>query len=277
MIEFEETSTPDETGVEEVVETEEEKEVETEVKDEEKPVNKTKKYIDKLRSEKFDALREAEYYRNKAKELTPSEKEEAAFETPARPARPAMEAFEDDLGNLDTKKYNEALINYEDNLFAWKEESRNHREYEARQKDRMEKARVNFKEQQNKVSEKHDDFHEVAFAEDVPYDEDGVMAQQVMESEYGAEIAYYLGKHTDYALKMSKLPPEKVIKEVGKLEAKFSMPERKSVSQATEPITPVGGNDAGVIMDPSKIKDDDEWYQNYKKDQARKFRNRERI
>lgn len=91
-----------------------------------------------------------------------------------------------------------------------------------------------------KAADKYDDGEDVIghFVENVrlnPYAFDAIL-----ESESGADIAYYLGKHEDEAVRISKLTPGRQAIEIGKLEAKLAAGARKA-SAAPAPIEPVGG------------------------------------
>jgi len=69
------------------------------------------------------------------------------------------------------------------------------------------------------AQEKYEDFDEV-LASDIPL-HPIVRDAIIEERELGAEVAYYLGKHPDYALKLAQMPPLSAVKEVGRLSAKL--------------------------------------------------------
>lgn len=62
----------------------------------------------------------------------------------------------------------------------------------------------------------------------------------LMQSDKGAEIAYYLGKHLDQADRIASLPPIQAAMEIARLESKFSVTP-KTVTSAPAPVSSVGG------------------------------------
>ena len=103
---------------------------------------------------------------------------------------------------------------------------------------------------------KYDDYDEVAHAQDLPLT--SAMAAAIMESEVGQEIAYYLGSHREDAERISKLTAASQIRELGKIEAKFSDSETPATkktavaSRAPAPGKPVRSG-TPARMDPDKI------------------------
>lgn len=92
------------------------------------------------------------------------------------------------------------------------------------------------------------DFDQVAFTAPIS---DGV-AEMVAQSEIGADLAYYLGKNRDTALRISQLSPVEAARELGRLEATLSRPRPPTQTQAPDPITPVRPKATGV-KDPAKM------------------------
>ena len=116
-------------------------------------------------------------------------------------------------------------------------------------------------------SEKYDDFDEVINDPIVPIHEG--MVDILAETEYPAEIAYYLGKNLATATKISRMPPLAAARAIGSIEAKIAAdeektssgpsaapkpPVKKATTSAPEPITPVKPRGAEVVSkDPSKM------------------------
>jgi len=83
---------------------------------------------------------------------------------------------------------------------------------------------------------------------------------EILDSEVGPQVAYHLAKNEVEAEALAKLPLSKAIKEIGKLEARFSVEskpqkkdETKPVSKAPAPISPLtGGVSTGSSMMDSK-------------------------
>lgn len=86
------------------------------------------------------------------------------------------------------------------------------------------------------------------------------MADVLVLSDDGPDIAYYLGKNPAEAERIARLHPKLVAKELGRLSAKIaSTPETVTLSQAPEPITPVGGKTPVQTPEPSERDDMTTW------------------
>lgn len=83
-----------------------------------------------------------------------------------------------------------------------------------------------------------------------------VMFAAIKESELGPEIAYHLGKNPEESYRIYGLSTVAQAKEIGKLEAKLANnpPEVKKVSNAPEPINPVGSRAQSPKLDTSDPK-----------------------
>jgi hypothetical protein len=102
--------------------------------------------------------------------------------------------------------------------------------------------------------DKYDDFDEV-INQDVPITT--AMQQAIMESEMGADVAYYFGNNPDEADRISKLSHAKQLLEIGKLEIKLSEPKKQSTTPAPiDPVKPSGGLDNPL---PSEKDSDEVW------------------
>lgn len=126
------------------------------------------------------------------------------------------------------------------------------------------------------AAKKYADFKEVVFEnEDVPVSP--AMAEVLMESELGAEMAYYLGKHPDEAKRIHGLSPLAQARELGKIEASIASDQpaaekeakdvkpSRPVSAAPNPVTRVK---TGPVTDEGELRDDlpaDEWAKRFRK------------
>ncbi len=110
------------------------------------------------------------------------------------------------------------------------------------------------------------DFDEVAFNPSLPVSD--VMADALNLSDKGPEILYHLGKHPDEAARISRLPPVQAALEIGRLEAKLSLPQPRTVTKAPPPIAPSSGGQGSMNVDPDKMTAD-EW-RKWRDDQTRK-------
>lgn len=208
----------------------EEKETPPEEEGKKKTAGKVQERIDKLTWEKWEAKREADQLR---KEL-----EEFRNTTTVAPAQRPIPPVEDDFD--DPNEYRKARVKYEDEIFAWNETRRNTELEKQRLQESFQESLKAFNKRAERMRAKYPDFDEAISA---PIFSPAV-SQEVLDSEYGAEIGYYLAKNPDEALRLSSLPPSKVAKEIGKLEIRFSSFTKKTVSTAPPPINPLDGDDA---------------------------------
>lgn len=105
-----------------------------------------------------------------------------------------------------------------------------------------------------KGEEKYDDFAEVVGE----IKADNPISVAVMESDMGADVAYYLAKNPDEIDRLSELSPVSQVREIGKIEAKLianATPKPKTPSNAPAPITPVTTS-AGPNSDVPSENDD---------------------
>ena len=208
----------------------EEKETPPEEEGKKKTAGKVQERIDKLTWEKWEAKREADQLR---KEL-----EEFRNTTTVAPAQRPIPPVEDDFD--DPNEYRKARVKYEDEIFAWNETRRNTELEKQRSQESFQESLKAFNKRAERMRAKYPDFDEAISA---PIFSPAV-SQEVLDSEYGAEIGYYLAKNPDEALRLSSLPPSKVAKEIGKLEVKFTSVSKRTVSKAPPPINPLDGDDA---------------------------------
>ena len=67
------------------------------------------------------------------------------------------------------------------------------------------------------------------------------MAKEMLDSDYGPQVQYYLGKNPREAASIASMSPSQQIRAIGRLEAEVSRPVQKRVTQAPAPIKPVSG------------------------------------
>lgn len=109
-------------------------------------------------------------------------------------------------------------------------------------------------------SQKYEDFEEVALSEDVPITTP--MAQAIAESEFGADVAYFLGKNIKEAERISRLSPLGAAREIGRLEAKFAA--TGTISKTPPPGKTVGarGGSSSGLRDDMPL---DQWMKAFDK------------
>lgn len=80
---------------------------------------------------------------------------------------------------------------------------------------------------------KFEDFEEVALSNDIPIADPTVIA--IKESDYGADIAYYLGQNPEEAKRIANLSPLGQAKAIGKIEARFEKEAEAEEKPAAPP------------------------------------------
>jgi hypothetical protein len=148
----------------------------------------------------------------------------------------------DDFENYEA--YNEALLD-------WKLEDKLTRETQKQDEDKrlsqQKEIEQTFYNRLEKYSNEHEDFFELVIDnKDLKITPN--MFQAVMDSEHAPEILHELGKNPDEAARIAKLSPVAVIREIGRIEAKFIKPPdppKKKLTDAPPPIEPIGGNKKG--------------------------------
>jgi len=213
-------------------------------------VDKTPKWAKK----RFDELTAEKYeLQKKIREL-----EEQKATPLDRPVPPVESDFDDSEG------YKKARMKYEDDRDLW----RSRQQQTTEQKEKLEREReenaVHFAKQAERIRKKYEDFDE-AINEPIFTP---VMRDEILASDFGPEIGYFLAKNLDEAFKLSNLSPTRLAKEIGKLEFKFSQATNKLVSGAPKVINPLKGDDV-VEKEESKMTDD-EWFKHYKQQKIKK-------
>lgn len=172
-----------------------------------------------------------------------------------RPIPPVESEF------ADTDEYRKARISYEDELDTWRGHYHKTQEVQEKEKREMEENLASFNVKADRMRTKYPDFDTVIIEPVFTPS----MSAEIMGSDFGPEIGYFLAKNPGEAFKFSKLSANKVAKEIGKLEVKFSQASKRVSSSAPAPLVPLKGDDI-PIGDPSKMSDDDylKWYNQQK-------------
>lgn len=196
--------------------------------------------INELTRKRYDAERERDYWRNLAANPQPrAEPEPAPQETGKTLA---------DFG-FDEAKFQKYLFGE-----ARKEAVKAAREELAAEQQRTEtaKRRQSFGAREAKFAKGVPDYYEVAHYAQITNE----MAEAIMSSDLGAELAYHLGKNEDIAAQIRQLPPLQQAREIGRLEAKLSAtPKPPQVSGAPPPAPKIAAANASVEKDPKDMTD----------------------
>lgn len=110
-----------------------------------------------------------------------------------------------------------------------------------------------FEKRQEQARQQFEDYDDAIASLEVSFP-DGFM-DAIVESDKGAEVAYFLATHKDEAERIAGLGRNAAIRELGKLEAKLEKPAVTRTTKAPQPLAPVSGSSAGLKFDP--YNDDD--------------------
>jgi hypothetical protein len=208
------------------------------------PEDKVQARFDKLTREKYDALREADYWRDRA-QRQPEIKPEPVKQTPA----PTLEAFEYDQG-----KYQAALIEFA------KQQAREEAKATLRaEREELESQakRATFEIKQTKFLKSNPDYAEKVLNNPrLPVTPE--MAKVIWDSDIGPEIALYLADNEEQARAIAFMPQVPMARELGRIEAKLEIAKTKApppVSKAPPPTPKIDATDPAVEKEPSDMTD----------------------
>ena len=124
------------------------------------------------------------------------------------------------------------------------------------QQEAIRKSQESWEKKLEKAKAEYDDWDDVVPSSKVPVRPE--IRYSILESDVGPQILYALASDEDFARKLSEMPVIKALKELGKLEAKFEVPQKTTTvsnivsrSKAPEPIRPLSSGRAGadVLVD----------------------------
>lgn len=191
------------------------------------------KRIDELVKLREEARRDAEYWRKIALDRIEAGKKDGAAEPGnGKPEAAKFKTYDE---------YVEALTDYKLGERARLDAERGRLADEGRR----------LAEKVAKAEEKYPDFREVAMNPELPITP--AMYDALIDSPNGADIAYYLGKFPDEAGRIASMSPIAAVKEIGRLEARFSGAAARRVSQAPAPPRTISGNDGGPEKSPAEM------------------------
>ena len=124
-------------------------------------------------------------------------------------------------------------------------------EAQAKAQEAQQKVLSTWTERINEAKQELPDYDEMIASSDVVIHD--VIRDAILESDVGPRILYHLAENEDFAKKFAGMPLPQALKELGKLESKYTPSEEKSVavkkSKAPPPINPIKGT-SGAIDTP---------------------------
>lgn len=215
---------------------------EAENTDDQQKKHGAEKRINQLTWKAREAERRADELEQRLKEISEQQ----------QPKRPDLEFPTLESVGYDEKAYQEAVAGYYaaqvDTALTQKEQQRQN---EKAEQDIAKKAR-DFYEKGVALA---DDFDELVMQNKaLPVTE--AMRDALFAIDKGPEVLYHLANNPDEAFRVANLSPYAQAVEIGRLEARMSMPKPKTTTSAPPPITPLSGGGESV-NDPNNANIDD--------------------
>jgi hypothetical protein len=195
------------------------------------------KRIDEVTRQKYEAQREADYWRGRAEAPGQTATQPAAVEAP-----PTLEQFD-----YDETRYQQASAQY----YEKAAERAAERVLESRTAKEREQAQIEAATARlAEGGAKHQDFAEVVH--DIPLTE--AVQQLLVNEERAADVLYQVGKDPEQARRIFSLSPYLQAVELGKVAARLETPSAKSPKPIPPaPPTTVGAVSAGLSKTPEEM------------------------
>lgn len=181
--------------------------------------------------------RELDYWRNQAMSAQQPQQPTAQVQQPqGKPNPDDFDDYDQYLDKLADWKFQEKLNDY------------TKQQKQTQEQQRQQNVATQFAMRAEQFKQQNPDFEMVAYTAPIS----DAVSMIIAESELGPQIAFTLGKNHDEARRISSLPVVSAAREIGKLEAKLSIPPPKTTTQAPDPIQTVDGSET-ARKDPAKM------------------------
>lgn len=203
------------------------------------------KRIDKAVRAQREAEREREFWKQEAlkgRTATPAETQTTTTEAKGEPSENDFETHATYVKALTKWTANQAVEEFK---VSQRKEAVTTRQQTVQQE---------FRGRQEAFKAATPDFDEVVSAADVQVS--NAVITEIVESENGPQLQYYLAKNPDEAERLSKLAPLALAREVGKIESRFSSSQQKTAVKTTAappPPNPTGKSSATSTKDPGEM------------------------
>lgn len=183
-----------------------------------------------------DAQRERDYWRDLALKGTQQPAPAATDSQPETPATapPTLESV-----GYDEAKYAQEMAKWAAGTVDQKLAERDAQAKQTQQQQTLQQQFQSFSEKAAAFSQDKPDFDAVTTNPDLPISD--TVRDLILSSDKGPEILYHLGGKVAEADRISRLDPTSAALEIGRLEARLSMPQPRQTS-APDPVKPVGGS-----------------------------------
>ena len=216
---------------------------------EQKKVNPVQKRIDDITAKRREAERTAKQLEDHNKRL---QEKLAKYETP----EPTLEGFD-----FDEHRYQAALNRWnmdqfrKEDIAEQAEDSK--RNLEAAKSAEQQSTVQAYQIRAQQFASQAPDFETVVTSSQVQLSE--TVQEQILSSDYGPQIAYYMAKNPMEAAEIAMLDkPLDAARALGRLESRLSQAPPKRVTQAPTPMKPIAGSTGSrPDFDPSSSSVDD--------------------
>ena len=203
------------------------------------------KRIDRLTQEKYRLRAELDFLRSQQpQQAQPAQQAQQPSQAPKLEQYNSIEEYLDALADHKASQKFDHLA-----------KEREAKESQTRQQQEVAKLHESYTKQTEQARQAYGDFDDVVQDPDLPISQ--AMAEAIMRSTNGADVAYYLGKNPDQAARIASLDPFSAAVEIGRIAATVVRPQPRKTSNAPPPIQPVGTR-ATPATDPDKMSPD-EW------------------
>jgi len=220
---------------------------------EEKPKgNKVQERINQLTREKYEQRTKNQELEARLKELEARKVEPVKQEL----AAPKEDEYDDysDYQTAQADYIAETATNRAYERMATEQQARVDSSNEQTRQETLHSKKKAFDQNVDTKRANFENFEDVAYGHDFM---DTDLAEQIFDMDKGPEVAYHLGAHLDEAERIYALTPVQRARELTKLEYQVQALTPKKVSDAPDPIEPLGGSEAKEI-DPDSLSAD-EW------------------
>ena len=224
----------------------------TETPEEPKKVNKVQQRINQLPREKYEQRQENADLKARLDKL---EQVKPEVETPERVA-PNEDDFDtqQEYHTANAKYYADVSGDAAQARVAASDSANKETAALDQRQENLKTKKTAFEANLNGKRANFEDFEDVAYGHSFM---DLDLAEQIFEMDKGPEVAYHLGAHLDEAERIFALTPVQRARELTKLEFQVEALAPKKVSDAPDPINPLGSSET-IQTDPDKM-NADEW------------------
>ena len=202
------------------------------------------KRIDRLTQEKYRLRAELDFLRSQQpQQAQPAQQAQQPSQAPKLEQYNSIEEYLDALADHKASQKFDHLA-----------KEREAKESQTRQQQEVAKLHESYTKQTEQARQAYSDFDDVVQDPDLPISQ--AMAEAIMRSTNGADVAYYLGKNPDQAARIASLDPFSAAVEIGRIAATVVRPQPRKTSNAPPPIQPVGAR-ATPVTDPDKMSTED--------------------